>query len=134
MQSSDQVVWKLGQKVREEETSPEMVKLTNIYLSEQEFSVFAELDASTLSKTRWRWDFDDHTLAVDAFHGELAGLILAEVELRLGDDRLGAPPGALADVTDDDHYSGGALAALDGQAARMLVLAISPDVDGRSSK
>jgi CYTH domain-containing protein len=114
MHFGDQVVWKLGQKVREEDTSPEMVNLMNIYLGEHEYAVFAGLNASTLSKTRWRWDCSSRTIAVDAFRGVLAGLILAEVELRVGDERLGAPPSALADVTDDDRYPGGALAALDG--------------------
>jgi len=121
MQSGDQVVWKLGQKVRDQDSAPEVVRLTNIYLSEREYSVFARLDASTLSKTRWKWDVGAHSFAVDVFHGELDGLILAEVELSLGDERLGKPPSAHLDVTDDDRYSGGVLAALEMQAARTLL-------------
>jgi len=40
-------------------------------------------------------------------------------------------PGALADITDDDRYSKGALAAADGQATRTLMPAIPPGMDGR---
>jgi CYTH domain-containing protein len=110
------------------------VRLTNIYLSEQEYLVFARLDASTLSKTRWKWDLGAHAVAVDVFHGELDGLILTEVELSLGDERLGTPPNARLDVTDDDRYSGGALAALDGQAASTLVLEVVSDPGEHSSR
>lgn len=134
MQSGNQVIWKLGQKVRERDTSPEVVKLTNIYLSEQEHSVVAGLDASTLSKTRWQWDVGGFTFAVDAFLGELAGLVIAEVELDLGTERIEAPPNARAEVTDVDRYSGGALAALDRQAAMALVQAVGSGVEDRSPR
>jgi hypothetical protein len=35
-----EVIWKLGQKVRVQTDSPEVVKLTNIYVSEREYSAF----------------------------------------------------------------------------------------------
>jgi CYTH domain-containing protein len=113
--SGKDVVWKFGQKVRERNELPELVRLTNIYLSEQEYLALINLDARSLSKTRWHWDFSGRSMAADDFHGPLAGLVLAEVELGLDDDRLALPPGAIADVTDDDRFSGGALASLSEQ-------------------
>jgi CYTH domain-containing protein len=117
MKSDNGVVWKLGQKVRERSERPELVKLTNIYLSEQEYLALLSLDARLLDKTRWHWDFSGRSMAADDFHGPLAGLLLAEVELGLDDGRLALPPGAIADVTDDDRFSGGALASLSEQGA-----------------
>ena len=117
MKSDEEVVWKLGQKVREGDELPELVMLTNIYLSEQEYLALINLDARSLSKTRWHWDFSGRSMAADDFHGPLAGLVLAEVELGLDDERLPMPPGAIADVTDDDRFSGGALASLGERGA-----------------
>jgi CYTH domain-containing protein len=124
VQSRDEVIWKLGQKVREQNNSPELVKLTNIYLDEQEYLAFVGLDATVLSKTRWRWEFGGRAMAVDAFHGDLAGLVLTEVELGLEDERLGTPTNAIAEVTDDDRFSGGTLAALSIEAAEALMRAV----------
>jgi CYTH domain-containing protein len=121
MQSDHEVMWKLGQKVRERNDSPEVVKLTNMYLSEQEYQALVTLDARVLSKTRWHWSFSGRTMAADVFHGALTGLVLVEMELDLSDERPGAPPGTIADVTEDDRFSGGALATLSPQDAEALL-------------
>ncbi len=107
-ENADGVVFKLGQKVRAGDT-PERVMLTNIYLSPAEYEVFAALEARELRKTRRQLHVDGRTFAIDEF--PTLGLILAEVELDADEDRLPLPPFADADVTDDDPYSGGALAA-----------------------
>jgi CYTH domain-containing protein len=125
MQSDNEVLWKLGQKVRERSGSPELVKLTNTYLSEQEYLTLINLDARMLSKTRWHWEFSGRSMAADDFHGPLGGLVLAEVELGPDDERLGMPPGAFADVTDDDRFSGGALASLGEQGAADLMRVVA---------
>ena len=44
--------FKLGQKVRARLGDPEIVKLTNIYLDQSEYDVFATLAAAELRKTR----------------------------------------------------------------------------------
>lgn len=112
MQSGSEVVFKLCQKVRDREDSPELVRITNIYLDEAEFAVVSSLPGRTLAKTRWRWDVAGHIFAVDEFHGDLDGLVLAETELGPDDPWKDAPPGARADVTFDDRFSGGSLATL----------------------
>ena len=43
MESPQGVIWKLGQKVRERPESPEIVRLTNIYLAEREYNVLTTL-------------------------------------------------------------------------------------------
>jgi CYTH domain-containing protein len=106
------VVYKLGQKVRLDENSPERVKLTNIYLSEPEHARLLRLPGRKLRKTRWRHPGLPRTVVVDEFHGHVAGLVLAETELDPGEDPWTLPIAGAADVTADDRFSGGALARL----------------------
>lgn len=120
MQTGGAVVWKLAQKVRVNEASPELVKLTNIYLDEQEYERLSQLEAEVLVKTRWHWTVNDRALSVDAFGADLAGLVLAEVELGPEERSITPPPFAVVDVTMDDRYSGSALAALDSRGAAEL--------------
>jgi CYTH domain-containing protein len=98
-------LYKLGQKVP---ASPDSVTLTNIYLSRDEYAVFAALPARELRKRRWHLDWHGRTLAIDEFTDR--ELILAEVELSAHDDYLPLPPFAERDVTGDETYTGGALA------------------------
>ena len=104
------VLFKLGQKVRVDEQSPEVVKITNIYLDQEEYDVLRLLPAAELRKTRMQVAEGDRTFAVDVFHGPLAGVILAETELASTEPRLARPAFAAVDVTDDDGYAGGTLA------------------------
>jgi CYTH domain-containing protein len=109
MEDRDASVYKLGQKVRVTPDSPESVMMTNMYLSEGEYDVLTPLGGAEIRKTRWRWAGGERTLAVDEFGGPLTGLVLAEVELGPDERRLGPPPLSVADVTDDDRFSGGNL-------------------------
>ena len=99
------VVYKLGQKVP---VADDAVSLTNIYLSESEYAVFAALPARALAKRRWHHTWHDREMAVDQFTDR--DLILAEVELAADEAYLPLPPFAVRDVTGDHDYTGGALA------------------------
>ena len=103
--------YKLSQKVRLRPEEPGVVSLTTIYLSPDEFGALGNLAGDDLAKTRWR--IPEGRAVVDDFAGPLAGLVLAEVELDPGEPPMPPPPLAVADVTDDDRFSGGALARLD---------------------
>ncbi|MFG2820151.1 hypothetical protein ACGFX4_12055 [Kitasatospora sp. NPDC048365] len=102
-------VWKLTQKVPAERPGGGAVQglITNTYLSEDEYRVFAALEARELRKTRLSLP----PLGVDVFDGPLAGLVLAEAEFE--DDAAAAafavPAGTVAEVTDDPRFTGGAL-------------------------
>jgi CYTH domain-containing protein len=121
MESEREVIWKLGQKVRVRPASPEMVRMTNLYLEEREYEVLRTLEGAPLVKTRWHRAWAQHVLSVDVFHGRLEGLVLAETELGPDEAPLGLPAGAVAEVTQDDRFSGGALAWLPAADARRLV-------------
>jgi CYTH domain-containing protein len=110
VESEGEIVFKLAQKVRSIPDSPEVVSLTNMYLSRDEYDTVARLGGAELRKTRWHVAEDGCDIAVDVFEGRLLGLVLAETELNDGEPRRSAPSFAAADVTDDDRFSGGALA------------------------
>jgi CYTH domain-containing protein len=50
--------------------------------------------------------------------------VLTEVELGLEEERIGTPRTAIAEVTDDDRFSGGGLAALSVEGAETLLRAV----------
>lgn len=117
----DGTVRKLGHKVRTDPDDPAEVWITNLYLDEDEYDRLVGLPAAVLEKDRCRWPAFGGS--VDVFAGTLADLVLAEIEC--ADDvafrAVAAPPGARADVTHDDRFSGGALAALDRRSLVILL-------------
>ena len=100
------VVCKLTQKVRTG-GGPGQVALTNLYLTEDEHRRLSVLPGAVLVKLRRPWV---HGLVVDEHTGPLAGLVLAELEV----DDLRAPlppvPGLTREVTDEERWTGAALA------------------------
>jgi CYTH domain-containing protein len=87
--------------------------ITSIYLPEDEFAVLsAVLPGARLTKTRHRLEAPPRVVvSVDAFHGELAGLMLLEAEFQTNEERDAfiAPSFATREVTDDPRYTGGHL-------------------------
>ena len=131
MAQGDTVVRKLAQKVRPDGAGPSLVKLTNLYLSEEEYAVLAVLGGRWLTKIRWRWWDAGRHLAVDEFGGPLTGLVLAETELGPDEPRIEAPALAVAEVTDDDRFSGGALSATTSAEGRALLAETTGDQPSR---
>lgn len=64
-----------------------------------------------LDKTRHLVDFEGHTWEVDEFHGDLAGLVLAEVELQRADEHVILPPWIGKEVTGNPAYYNSSLAS-----------------------
>lgn len=58
----------------------------------------------TLEKTRHHVDVGDHEWVVDEFHGDLEGLVVAEIELDSEDEAFEIPSWAGAEVSDDPRY------------------------------
>ncbi len=71
--------------------------------------LFALCEPGTVDKTRHRLDVAGRTWEVDEFHGRLAPLVVAEVELDDPDADVVLPPWAGAEVTGDPAYSNAAL-------------------------
>lgn len=123
-----EVVHKLGHKVRFDPGSGAELAHTSLYLDEAERAVLSGLPAYELAKTRHILPLDRYVdVAIDRFRGALDGLVLAEVDLGHGHHLPAELPAWFGrEVTDDDRFSGGALAALGPDDARALVASVSP--------
>ena len=68
-------------------------------------AILAELCTGPLiDKTRYRVAHAGHEWEVDVFHGENAGLLLAEIELAREDERFERPPWLGVEVSADPRY------------------------------
>ncbi|MHB8378822.1 MAG: hypothetical protein ACYDB2_02750 [Acidimicrobiales bacterium] len=121
LQSANEILFKLCQKVRVEEGNPERVKITNIYISPEEYDQIRSLPSSTIVKTRHNYLRDDVVYAIDQFRGRHVGLVLAETELSESDLSYPVPAFGWLEVTRDDRYSGGSLAVASDEDLRELI-------------
>jgi CYTH domain-containing protein len=121
VQAGSTVVYKFGQKVRHDPGRPSLVQITNMYLTEAEFELLRQEGGADLRKTRWRWTVGGSELSVDVFDGHLEGLVLAEIELAVDSDDMPSPSQSIAEVTEDDRFSGGHLAQMTPSEARALL-------------
>ncbi len=114
-------VYKLCQKVRTNADQPERVKITNTYLTANEFDLLCILPSRIIAKNRWTVTCGGLDYAVDEFRGRHEGLVLAERQLGEGESRLDAPEFAEIEVTHDNEYSGGWLSnATDAEIHRLI--------------
>jgi CYTH domain-containing protein len=116
VRSGDDTQYKLGQKIRPRPDDPGLVMHTTLYLSADEYEVFAALRHHQLRKTRHTVELSGRALSVDAFHDVLEGLVLAEVDLGGDDPPLpGFEPPAycITEVSGDERFTGGHLAVAD---------------------
>jgi CYTH domain-containing protein len=132
--SSSTVVYKLGQKVRHDPTDPSINQVTNMYLSQSEFELLGQARGAVLSKTRWHWTVGNRVFSVDQFGEPLRGLVVAEIELPVDGVDPTTPPLTMADVTDDDRFSGGRLATLTRRDAEDLLKAVATMTRGPTSE
>ena len=105
---------KLTQKFAPNPTDLSRTIITNTYLNALEAETFAVFDGNEIRKNRYPFDFDGKKFAIDMFLGDLFGLVLAEVSFE-SDEEMDAypkPPFALAEVTNNDLFSGGRLSQL----------------------
>jgi CYTH domain-containing protein len=89
--------------------------IVTAYLTEAEYAVFAQLPAATLVKHRHHVAEDGRIFNLDIFQDANAGLEMTEIECETDEElRALTPPfWASAEVTEDERYQGGTLAAAD---------------------
>lgn len=88
--------------------------ITNIYLNATEAEMLAPFEANEIRKNRYYFDFAGRRFSIDMFLGDLLGLTLAETDFET-DEEMAAfelPPFAIADVTNNEMFSGGKLCEL----------------------
>jgi CYTH domain-containing protein len=101
-------IFKLTQKLPSPGKGARQGMITSMYLTAEEFAVFAQLPAKTLRKIRYSLP----PFGIDVFDGRLQGLILAEAEFdsAAGARALMLPSFAACEVSDDHRFTGGRLA------------------------
>lgn len=115
---SNAVQYKLGQKYRAPEQAVTAATMTNLYLTRAEYDQLRILGGLELQKQRYGYLYLGRRYSIDLFLGHLNGLILAETECETQAEVNGLqlPDFAVADVTGDPFWGGGALAAVEGPA------------------
>src|SRR5437870_8510796 len=88
--------------------------ITNTYLNATEAETLSIFEANEIRKNRYSFEYEDREFAVDMFLGDLFGLVLAEVSFETDEelDSFPKPPFAIADVTNNEIFSGGKLSEL----------------------
>jgi CYTH domain-containing protein len=104
---SGPAIFKLTQKIPVRASGAQQGFITNVYLTQDEFRVLAQLSAQQFSKTR----YSVPPFGIDVFEGELDGLLLAEAEFDSAAEAeaLVLPSFLRAEVTNDDRFTGGRL-------------------------
>lgn len=109
----DAVLYKFTQKYQTPEQEATQTTITNMYLTEAEYSLLVSLDAEVLEKKRYRYESEHHRFSIDVFQGRHQGLILAEIEFETDEEaEINNPSFAFKDVTDDPFFTGGNLIAV----------------------
>jgi len=101
-------IFKLTQKVPARADGAQQGFITSIYLTRGEFDLLAQLPGRALRKVR----YSVPPFGVDAFEGDLEGLLVAEAEFDSAAeaDGLVIPDFILHEVTGDERFTGGNLA------------------------
>lgn len=107
--------------------------ITNTYLNALEAETLSMFDANEIRKNRYPFEYEGKKFSVDMFLGDLFGLVLAEVSFET-DQELEAfmkPPFAIADVTNNELFTGGRLCQLTFESIREEIM--KSGLAGRSS-
>lgn len=88
--------------------------ITNTYLNALEAEVLSVFNSNEIRKNRYPFDFAGRRFSVDMFLGDLFGLVMAEVSFETDEEleNFVKPPFALAEVTNEELFSGGKLCEL----------------------
>lgn len=88
--------------------------ITNTYLNAAEYEVLSVFEANEIRKNRYPFAWEGRKFTIDMFLGDLFGLVLAEVSFESDEelDRFPKPLFAIADVTDNNLFTGGRLCDL----------------------
>lgn len=105
---------KLTQKFAPNPADLSRTIITNTYLSAAEYEVLSVFELNEIRKNRYPFEWEGRKFAIDMFLGDLFGLVLAEVGFETDEelDSFPTPPFAIADVTNNEMFSGGKLSEL----------------------
>ncbi len=107
-------VAKFTQKFAPDTKDLSRTMITSTYLNAIEAETLALFSANEIRKNRYPFEFGGQKFSVDMFLGDLFGLVLAETSFETDEEMDGFPKPsfALADVTNNEIFSGGRLSQL----------------------
>ena len=105
---------KFTQKFAPDSTDLSRTLITNIYLNALEAETLSIFEANEIRKNRYYFDFAGRHFSIDLFLGDLLGLILSETSFETDEEMraFATPSFALADVTNNETFTGGKLCEL----------------------
>jgi CYTH domain-containing protein len=88
--------------------------ITNTYLNAAEYEALSVFEANEIRKNRYPFEWEGRKFTIDMFLGDLFGLVLAEVSFENDQELDGfpKPPFAIAEVTNNELFTGGKLCDL----------------------
>ncbi len=88
--------------------------ITNTYLNAAEYQALSVFEANEIRKNRYPFEWEGLKFTIDMFLGNLFGLVLAEVSFESEAELAGfpQPPFAMAEVTNNELFTGGELCDL----------------------
>lgn len=98
--------------------------ITNIYLNALEAETLSVFEANEIRKNRYPFQWNGHSFSIDMFLGDLFGLVMAEVGFETDEelDNFPKPPFAIADVTNNEVFTGGSLSQVTFEDIRNEVM------------
>src|SRR5437867_11101076 len=114
---------KFSQKFAPNPTDFSRTIITNTYLNALEAEVLSVFEANEIRKNRYSFEYEGRKFSIDMFLGDLFGLVLAETSFETDADMeaFSKPPFALADVTNNELFSGGRLSELKFDQIREVI-------------
>ena len=108
--------------------------VTNTYLNALEAELLSVFAANEIRKNRYYFEFEGRKFSVDMFLGDLFGLVLAEVGFESDEEMkdFPKPQFVLADVTNNEMFSGGRLSELTFEDIREEVKRSATGAEGAS--
>jgi CYTH domain-containing protein len=88
--------------------------ITNVYLNAREYNMLAVFEANEIRKNRYPFEHQSCQYGIDVFIGALWGLMLAEISFETDEalEQSATPPFAIAEVTNNEMFTGAKLTEL----------------------
>jgi CYTH domain-containing protein len=105
---------KFSQKFAPEPQDFSRTIITNTYLNALEAETLSVFNTNEIRKNRYQYELDGRTFSIDMFLGDLFGLVMADVSFETDGEmkEFKAPPFAIAEVTNNELFTGGRLSEL----------------------
>lgn len=112
--------FKLTQKFAPDREDFSHTFITNIYMTQAEYEMFAVFEGNEIRKNRYPYEHEGRKYSIDVFLGALHGLILCETEFGTDEEMraLQVPSFAVMEVTNELMFTGGRLVELTADQIR----------------